>query len=343
MKRALITGITGQDGAYLARYLLDLGYEVHGVIRRSSLIKTDRIDEIFDKINLHYGDMTDGLNLINVFDKAQPDEVYNLAAQSHVGVSFETPEYTANADALGTLRLLEIIRIHSPKTKFYQASTSELFGNSPAPQNEETPMIPRSPYAAAKLYAYHLTRNYREAYGLFAVNGVLFNHESPMRGETFITRKVVRHFVQDAVSGNERVLQVGNVWSIRDWSHAKDMVVGMHKMLQHHEPLDLVMGSGVGYTVKELIDKAWDKLYHLPGALVWRGEHGGPARAYWNDQLAVESIDKYYRPLEVNRLVADPKKAINVLGWDPKYNFDMLIEEMIAEELKNEYRLASCN
>jgi GDPmannose 4,6-dehydratase len=222
--KAFITGITGQDGSYLAELLLEKGYEVHGLVRRSSLIKTDRIDHISNQIHLHYGDMTDGMNLMNLLINIKPDEVYNLAAQSHVAVSFETPEYTANADALGTLRILEIIKAHLPNTKFYQASTSELYGDACAPQRERTPFQPRSPYAAAKLYAYWLTRNYREAYNLYAVNGILFNHESPRRGETFVTRKVIQH----AVRTPEKVLEIGNVWAVRDWSHARDMVKGMY-------------------------------------------------------------------------------------------------------------------
>jgi len=325
MKKAFITGITGQDGSYLAELLLSEGYEVHGLVRRSSLIKTDRIDHLFDKIHLHYGDMTDGMNLMNLMVSIKPDEVYNLAAQSHVAVSFETPEYTANADALGTLRLLEIIKAHLPNTKFYQASTSELYGDAPAPQRERTPFQPRSPYAAAKLYAYWLTRNYREAYNLYAVNGILFNHESPRRGETFVTRKVIQH----AVRTPEKVLEIGNVWAVRDWSHARDMVKGMYAMMHQEKPKDYVLGSGHGHSVKNFIDITYKK---LGINLDWHGAFGKPIEAYHNDKLLVASVAKYYRPLEVDCLIADPHLAENELGWKATTSIYDMIDEMISEE-----------
>ena len=331
-KVALITGITGQDGSFLAELLLEKGYVVHGLIRRASLIKTDRIDHIFNDIHLHYGDMTDGMGLMALIMKISPDEIYNLAAQSHVAVSFETPEYTANADALGTLRLLEIIRNYASGIKFYQASTSELFGSAPAPQNENTPFEPRSPYAAAKLYAYWLTKNYREAYGLYAVNGILFNHESPRRGETFVTQKIVKHVAKYGVN---KTLQIGNVWSVRDWSHAKDMVEGMYLMMHQDTPKDYVLGSGTGYTVKDFITRCYEDFEGV--TLDWVGKFDDPVKAFdrGTGKLLVESIDRYYRPLEVDCLIADPSLARKELGWHTKISLDEMIEEMMNEEADN--------
>ena len=328
-KTALITGITGQTGSYLAEYLIEKGYDVHGVIRRSSLIKTDRIDHIFDRLTLHYGDLTDGMNLMSLVQKVQPDEIYNLAAQSHVAVSFETPEYTANADALGTLRFLEIIRNVNPKIKFYQASTSELYGSTGPNQNEYSEFKPQSPYAAAKLYAYWLTKNYRDGYGLFAVNGILFNHEGPRRGETFVTRKVTRWAAQKKLNLNGDVLQVGNVHAVRDWTDARDMVKGIYLMMQQDQPQDFVLGSGVGRTVLDLIVTACAK---IGIDLEWDNnfEHGKDKNT---GELVVVSTDKYKRPLEVNSLIADASKAKSVLGWEPAISFDDMIEEMIESDI----------
>ena len=317
-KKALITGITGQTGSYLAELLLEKGYEVHGLIRRSSLIKTDRIDHIFDKITLHYGDMTDGMNLMNIMLMVKPDEVYNLAAQSHVAVSFEMPEYTANADALGTLRLLEIIATHMPSTKFYQASTSELYGESPAPQNEQTPSQPRSPYAAAKLYAFWLTKTYREAYNIQACNGILFNHESPRRGETFVTRKITQWIAKYKLGLTNEPLVLGNLYARRDWSHAKDMAYGIWLMMQQKgQWQDYVLGSGISYTIEEFLIKAFEI-----------------AGIYGDYQKLIKIDSKYKRPLEVNYLKADFTKAREELGWQPTYTLDDLIKEMIDHDVK---------
>ena len=329
MKKALITGISGQTGSYLAELLLEKGYEVHGIVRRSSLIKTDRIDHIFEKINLHYGDLTDGMNLLSVIQKVQPDEIYNMAAQSHVQVSFETPEYTANADALGSLRILDIIYNINPKIKFYQASTSELYGSTPPPQNEETKFQPQSPYAAAKLYAYWLTRNYREGYGIFAVNGILFNHEGPRRGETFVTRKVTRYVAQHKLGLVNSPLQIGNVHAIRDWTDARDMVQGIYLMMQQDTPDDYVLGSGKGRTVLDLLTESFKCI---------------DIELEWNDDLEqgtdkttgkviVEVNPKYKRPLEVNSLIADTTKATSKLNWTPKISFEKMIEEMVENDI----------
>jgi len=329
MKTALVTGISGQTGSYLAELLLQEGYEVHGVIRRSSLIKTDRIDHIFDRITLHYGDLTDGMNLMHLVQKIQPDEIYNMAAQSHVQVSFETPEYTANADALGTLRFLEIIRTVNPKIKFYQASTSELYGDSPPQQREDTEFRPRSPYAAAKLYAYWLTRNYREAYGLYAVNGILFNHEGPRRGETFVTRKVTRWAAQYKLGLTDKPLQIGNVHAVRDWTDARDMVVGIYFMMHKDQPDDFVLGSGQGKTILELIDCCMD---YIGVEFEWRDSEGvGVDKT--TGKVLVEVNDKYKRPLEVNSLIADTTKARQVLGWKPRISFEQMIKEMIDNDV----------
>lgn len=311
--RALITGITGQDGAYLAELLLNKGYEVHGIVRRSSSFNTGRIDHLHDdervpdaRLFLHYGDMTDATNLIRILGEVRPDEIYNLAAQSHVAVSFETAEYTANADALGTLRLLEGMRILKLDSRFYQASTSELFGSAPPPQHELTPFQPRSPYAAAKLYAYWMVRNYREAYGLHASNGILFNHESPIRGENFVTRKVCK-----TVARGEK-LYLGNLDAIRDWGHAKDYVEGMWLMLQQETSDDYVLATGVGHTVRDLVEEAYE---------------------YVGKSVQVEIDPRYKRPLEVDALIGDATKAKEKLGWVAKTSFKTLIAEMMESEL----------
>lgn len=312
-RRALITGITGQDGAYLAELLLGKGYEVHGIKRRSSSFNTGRLDHLYQdehepdaRLFLHFGDMTDSTNLIRILAEVRPHEIYNLAAQSHVAVSFETPEYTANADALGTLRLLEAIRLLKLDSRFYQASTSEMFGNAPSPQNEETPFSPRSPYGAAKLYAYWMVRNYREAYGIHASNGILFNHESPIRGETFVTRKVCR-----AAARGEKVY-LGNISAVRDWGHAKDYVRGMWLMLQQRYPDDYVLATGIGHSVQELVELAYSHVEREPDA-------------------QYDSI--YERPLEIDRLVGDATKARERLGWTPEITFEELIAEMMEAEI----------
>ncbi len=337
MKKALITGITGQDGSYLAELLLKKGYQVHGIKRRSSSFNTSRIDHLFQdqhesperRFMLHYGDVTDATNLIRVIQEIQPDEIYHLAAQSHVAVSFETPEYTAQSDALGTLRMLEAIRILglTKKVKFYQASTSELYGNATqCPQNEETPFAPRSPYAAAKLYAYWITRNYREAYDMFACNGILFNHESPMRGETFVTRKITRAAVR-IKHGLQQTLFLGNLEAKRDWGYAKDYVKAMWLMLQQEQPHDLVIATGRMYSVREFVDAAFAC---LDIDLVW---HGEGKDAYAIDQKGgkkVVAVDpQYFRPTEVEQLCGDATKARNVLNWKPRVTFNELVRIMI--------------
>lgn len=340
-KVALVTGITGQDGAYLAELLLDKGYEVHGIKRRSSSFNTARIDHLYHDPHfkglpfyLHYGDLTDATNLIRIIQEVQPDEIYNLAAQSHVQVSFETPEYTANGDALGTLRILEAIRILglTHKTKFYQASTSELFGKvQEVPQTETTPFYPRSPYGVAKLYAYWITVNYREAYNMFAVNGILFNHESPLRGETFVTRKITRAAVRIA-KGIQPKLYLGNLDAKRDWGHAKDYVRGMYLILQQEEPEDFVLSTGKTTTVRDFCQKA----FHYAGIeLVWKGE--GVNEKGINKEtgdILIEVDPTYFRPTEVDLLIGDSTKAKEKLGWQPVYNVDQLAEEMITEDFK---------
>ncbi len=339
-KRALITGITGQDGAYLAEFLLARGYEVHGLKRRASSFNSERVDHLYRDphegpagFHLHYGDMTDATNLIRVVQEVQPDEIYNLAAQSHVKVSFETAEYTANADALGTLRLLEAIRILKlgERVRFYQASTSELYGDAPPPQNEETPFRPRSPYAAAKLYAYWITRNYREGYGLFAANGILFNHESPVRGETFVTRKISRAVAAIAL-GLQRRLWIGNLEARRDWGHARDYVEGMWRILQHGEPDDFVLATGESHSVREFVERAFAE---IDRPLIWRGEgveeKGVCART---GQVLVEVDPRYFRPLEVEHLRGDASKARDVLGWRPRVGFAELVSEMVRADLE---------
>lgn len=340
MKRALITGITGQDGAYLAEFLLKKGYEVHGVKRRSSLFNTERIDHLYEdphekerRFFLHYGDLTDSTNLIRIIQQVQPDEIYNLAAQSHVAVSFESPEYTADTDALGTLRLLEGIRLLGleKKTRFYQASTSELYGKvQEIPQTEKTPFYPRSPYAVAKLYAYWITVNYREAYGIYACNGILFNHESPVRGETFVTRKITRALSRIKL-GLQDCLYIGNLNAKRDWGHARDYVEIQWLMLQQDEPDDYVIATGKQYTVREFIDKAAEKL-QLP--IVWQGEgvdEKGINRETGKVMVAVDP--HYFRPTEVETLLGDPTKAREKLGWVPRTTLDELISEMVEKDL----------
>jgi GDPmannose 4,6-dehydratase len=340
-KVALITGITGQDGAYLAELLLEKGYIVHGLKRRSSLFNTDRIDHLYqDKheknVNffLHYGDLTDSTNLIRLVNEVQPDEIYNLAAQSHVKVSFETPEYTANADAIGTLRLLEAIRILKleSKTKFYQASTSELYGLvQEIPQKETTPFYPRSPYGVAKLYAYWITKNYREAYGIFACNGILFNHESPLRGETFVTRKITRAAAKISLGLQEKLF-MGNIDSERDWGHAKDYVEGMWRILQHNEPDDFVLATGKKITVRKFIELAFAE---VGMNIVWEGtgvNEKGIDKV--SGKTIVEIDEKYFRPAEVDLLVGDASKAKEKLGWEPKYSVEELLKEMVKCDLE---------
>jgi GDPmannose 4,6-dehydratase len=340
MKKALITGITGQDGAYLADFLLGKGYEVHGIKRRASSFNTARIDHLYTdpheeeiRFRLHYGDLTDATNLIRVIQEVQPDEIYNLGAQSHVMVSFETPEYTANSDALGTLRLLEAIRILNlrDKTRFYQASTSELYGKvQETPQTETTPFYPRSPYGAAKLYAYWITVNYRAAYGFFACNGILFNHESPIRGETFVTRKVTRGLAR-IKAGLQEMIHIGNLEARRDWGHARDYVRMMWMMLQQPEPEDYVIASGQQHSVRELIELAAGKL-GMPVA--WEGKGGEERGIDTTSGQPIVAIDpRYFRPAEVDTLLGDPSKARRKLGWEPKIGFEELITEMVTSDL----------
>jgi GDPmannose 4,6-dehydratase len=354
MKKALITGITGQDGAYLAEFLLNKGYEVHGVKRRSSLFNTERIDHLYKdphekerRFILHYGDMTDSTNLIRIIQETQPDEIYNLAAQSHVMVSFETAEYTANADALGTLRILEAIRILNleKKTRFYQASTSELFGKvQEIPQKETTPFYPRSPYGVAKLYAYWITVNYREAYGMYACNGILFNHESPIRGETFVSRKITRALTRIKL-GLQDCLYLGNLEAKRDWGHARDYVEMQWLMLQQPEPEDYVIATGEQYSVKNFVNFAAKE---LGITIEWRGsgldeigiisfventeEHQCSNLQPGNTIVKVDP--RYFRPTEVETLLGDPSKAKQRLGWSPKISFNALVKEMVAKDFE---------
>ena len=340
-KIALITGITGQDGAYLAEFLLNKGYEVHGIKRRSSSFNTSRLDNLYQdphledvKFHLHYGDMTDATNLIGLMQKINPDEVYNLAAQSHVQVSFETPEYTANADGIGALRLLEAIRLlNMTKTvKFYQASTSELYGNSAViPQDENTSFSPRSPYAAAKLYAYWITVNYRLAYNIFACNGILFNHESPLRGETFVTRKITRA-VAAIKLGLQEKLYMGNLDARRDWGHAKDYVEGMWLMLQQDNPDDYVLATGEAHTVRDFIENAFTEINET---IIWQGKGEHEIGVSKNTNKTLIEVDKrYFRPTEVNYLLGDASKAKKILGWEAKVKFSDLVREMVKEDLK---------
>jgi len=346
-KVALITGITGQDGSYLSEFLLGKGYEVHGIKRRTSLFNTDRIDHLYQDPHvtdscfiLHHGDLTDSSSLIRIIQQIQPVEIYNLAAQSHVAVSFEEPEYTANSDAVGTLRVLEAIRILGleKKTRFYQASTSELFGKvREMPQKETTPFYPRSPYAVAKLYAYWITVNYREAYGLYACNGILFNHESPVRGETFVTRKITRALARIKL-GLQEVLYLGNLDAKRDWGHARDYVEMMWLMLQQDQPEDFVIATGVQHSVRDFINAAADE---LGMKIRWEGK-GVEEKGYWvtssakpqaGEKLIIQVDPRYFRPTEVETLLGDPTKAREKLGWSPKTTFSELVSEMVREDL----------
>jgi GDPmannose 4,6-dehydratase len=349
-KVALITGITGQDGAYLAQLLLSKGYIVHGIKRRSSLFNTDRIDHLYQDphekkvhLHLHYGDLTDSTNLIRIVQEVQPDEIYNLAAMSHVHVSFETPEYTANADGIGTLRILEAVRLLglTKKTKVYQASTSELYGLVQAvPQSETTPFYPRSPYAVAKLYAYWITVNYREAYGMYAVNGILFNHESPLRGETFVTRKITRGVAKIALGMQDKIF-LGNLDARRDWGHAKDYVEGMWRILQQDIPEDYVLATGITTPVREFVRMAFRE---IGVELEFKGKEDkerGIVVSSSNPDYQLEAgkevvaVDpKYYRPTEVDLLIGDPTKANTKLGWKPTYDLPMLVEEMVAADIE---------
>jgi GDPmannose 4,6-dehydratase len=328
VKVALITGITGQDGSYLAELLLEKGYEVHGIIRRSSLINTDRIDHLYQNINLHYGDLTDSTNIVRVIQKVQPDEIYNLGAQSHVKVSFEMPEYTADVDGVGTLRILEAVRLlgMEDRVRIYQASTSELYGLvQETPQSETTPFYPRSPYGVAKLYGYWITKNYREAYGMYACTGILFNHESPRRGETFVTRKITRALSKISV-GLQDVLELGNLNAKRDWGHAKDFVEAMWMMLQQDEPEDYVIATGVQYSVREFVEEAAP---YFGMNIVWKGEGLDEVGIDKNTGRTVVRVNpKYFRPAEVETLLGDATKAKEKLGWEPKTSFKQLVEDM---------------
>jgi len=349
VKKALITGVTGQDGAYLAELLLEKGYQVHGIKRRSSLFNTDRIDHLYQdphepsqRFILHHGDLTDSSSLIRIMQQVQPDELYNLAAQSHVAVSFEEPEYTANSDALGTLRLLEAIRILGleKKTRFYQASTSELFGKvQETPQRETTPFYPRSPYGAAKLYAYWITVNYREAYGIYACNGILFNHESPIRGETFVTRKITRALARIKLGLQER-LYLGNLDAKRDWGHAKDYVLMQWLMLQQEAPEDFVIATGQQYSVRDFVNTAADA---LDLSIRWEGA-GIDEKGYAADtgQCIVAVDPRYFRPTEVETLLGDPSKARDKLGWSPQVSFEELVRDMARSDLAEAERDALC-
>lgn len=348
-KVALITGITGQDGAYLAEFLLKKGYEVHGVKRRASSFNTDRIDHLYKdphevdvKFKLHYGDLTDSTNLIRIVQEVQPDEIYNLAAQSHVAVSFESPEYTANADAIGTLRILEAIRILGleKKTRFYQASTSELFGKvQEVPQTETTPFYPRSPYAAAKIYGYWITVNYREAYGMYACNGILFNHESPIRGETFVTRKITRAFARIKL-GLQKKVYLGNLDAKRDWGHAKDYVEMQWLMLQQDVAEDFVIATGVQYSVRDFVDKA---AAAVDIDMEWKGS-GIDEKGYnkATGECLVEVDSRYFRPTEVETLLGDPSKAKQKLGWEPRITLDEMVKEMVEKDIEIAERDALC-
>ena len=342
-KVALITGVTGQDGSYLAEFLLDKGYEVHGIKRRSSSFNTERIDHLYQdphetdrKFVLHYGDLSDSMSLVRIIQKIQPDEIYNLGAQSHVAVSFETPEYTADTVGLGALRILEAIRISGleKKTKYYQASTSELYGEvQETPQKETTPFYPRSPYAAAKLFAYWITVNYREAYGMYACNGILFNHESPVRGETFVTRKITRALARISL-GLQDTVYLGNMDAKRDWGHAKDYVEMQWLMLQQDEPDDFCIATGVQYSVRDFVNYAWS---HLGKTIRWEGE-GMNEKGYDSEtgNLIVEVDPRYFRPTEVETLLGDPSKAKEKLGWEPK----ITLEEMVYEMMENDINIA---
>ena len=344
MKKALITGITGQDGAYLAELLLKKGYVVHGIKRRASLFNTDRIDHLYQdphvsdgRLVLHYGDLTDSTNLIRIVQQVQPDEIYNLAAMSHVAVSFESPEYTANADGIGTLRILEAIRILGldKKTRFYQASTSELYGLvQEIPQRETTPFYPRSPYAVAKLYAYWITVNYREAYGMYACNGILFNHESPLRGETFVTRKITRALARIKL-GLQECLYLGNLDALRDWGHARDYVEMQWLMLQQEKAEDFVIATGVQYSVRAFVDAAAKE---LGIALHWSGSGVEETGTDASGKTIVRVDPRYFRPTEVETLLGDPARARERLGWTPSTTFEELVTEMVREDLRSAER-----
>lgn len=349
-KVALITGITGQDGAYLAELLLGKGYTVHGIKRRSSMFNTERIDHLYQdpheknvRMHLHYGDLTDSTNLIRIIQETQPDEIYNLAAMSHVKVSFDTPEYTANADGIGTLRILEAVRLLglTSRTKVYQASTSELYGLVQAvPQSETTPFYPRSPYAVAKLYAYWITVNYREAYNMFAVNGILFNHESPLRGETFVTRKITRGVAKIGLGMQDKIY-LGNLDAKRDWGHAKDYVEGMWRILQQEKPEDFVLATGVTTTVRDFVRMAFAEIGVTLEFTGKEAHEKGIVVSSSNPDFQLEagrevvSVDpKYYRPTEVDLLIGDPSKAHSLLGWKPKYDLPLLVKEMVASDVE---------
>jgi GDPmannose 4,6-dehydratase len=339
MKKALITGVTGQDGSYLAEFLLNKGYQVHGIKRRASSINTHRIDHLYQdphtqdlKFILHHGDLTDSTSLIRIIQQVQPDEIYNLAAQSHVAVSFEEPEYTANSDALGALRILEAIRILKleKKTKYYQASTSELYGAvQETPQTEKTPFYPKSPYGVAKLYAYWITVNYREAYGIFACNGILFNHESPVRGETFVTRKITRALARIKL-GLQKDLYLGNLYALRDWGHAKDFVEAQWLILQQKNPEDFVIATGKQYSVRDFINEA---LKNLDMNIDWKGKDLNEVGLYKGKEI-IKVSPRYFRPTEVETLIGDASKAKNKLKWSPKISFEQLVKEMVDEDLK---------
>jgi len=344
-RKALITGITGQDGAYLAEFLIEKGYEVHGIKRRSSLFNTDRIDHLYRdphegkaKMYLHHGDMTDSTSLMHIIQKVQPDEIYNLAAQSHVAVSFEEPEYTANSDALGALRILEAIRILglTDKTRYYQASTSELYGKvQEIPQTETTPFYPRSPYAVAKLYAYWITVNYREAYGIYACNGILFNHESPIRGETFVTRKITRALARIKL-GLQDCVWLGNLDAKRDWGHARDYIEMQWLMLQQDAPEDFVIATGKQYSVRQFVEAA---AHELGMTMEWQGEGVDEKGVDKESGKTIVQVDpRYFRPTEVETLLGDPSKAREKLGWTPKTKFKDLVKEMIVADLKDAER-----
>ena len=328
MKVALITGINGQDGSYLTELLLQKGYEVHGIVRRASLINTDRIDHVYDSINLHYGDLTDSTNLVRVIQQVQPDEIYNLGAQSHVKVSFEMPEYTGMVDGLGTLRILEAVRLlgMEKKTRIYQASTSEMFGKvQEIPQTETTPFYPRSPYGVAKVYGYWIVKNYRESYGLHASSGILFNHESPRRGETFVTRKITRG-LSSISTGQQDILYLGNLNAKRDWGHAQDFVEAMWMMLQQDEPDDYVIATGEQYSVREFVEEAAP---YFGMNIVWEGEGLNEVGMDKNTGKTIIKVNpKYFRPAEVETLLGDASKAKEKLGWEPKISFEQLVEDM---------------
>ena len=338
MKKALITGINGQDGSYLARLLIEKGYEVHGLRRRSSIFNSERIDDLIkeelgNKLFLHFGDMTDSSSIYRIIGSIEPDEIYNLAAQSHVGVSFETPEYTANADGLGVLRVLEAIRQLDliNKTRFYQASTSEIFGNQPSPQNEETPFTPRSPYGVAKLYGHWITVNYRESYNMYACNGILFNHESPLRGETFVTQKIVNGLVSIVNGTNNRPLLLGNLSAERDWGYAPEYVEMMWKMLQQNKAEDFVIATGRTLSVRSFAEKV---AMELGVKIDWKGE-GQKEVGYINGEVAVKVSPDYYRPAEVDKLLGDASRARNVLGWESHTTVEQLISLMVSKAQNN--------